>query len=217
MESSTSYLSVPLMATPKYSAGPIIVAFVVIVIILGIIMYLFSSNPRYNDIRPKSETILTKIVNDTNLPHKLTIPNFEDITLEPGKDASLYIKTRGSIYAQAHNYDGEKINHKLTIAPNMNRIRITPDGFISSSGPFQTTNLKNDSPIAVVFIQKTQKGRRWGLYQASAYSVAADKIIGAGSTWEVAAVGEEDNPIDSIYISGVPTKIVFDGVKLTAS
>jgi len=217
MESSTRYLSVPLMATPKYSAGPIIVAFVVIVIILGIVMYLFSNSPRYNDIRSRSETILAKIVNGTNLPHKLTIPNSEDITLEPGKDASLYIKTRDSIYARAHNYDGEEVRHKLTIAPNMDRIRITPDGFISSSGPFQTSNLKNDSPIAVVFIQKTQKGRRWGMYRLSAHSVAADKIVGAGSTWEVAAAGDEDNPVDSIYISGVPTEIVFDGDRLAAS
>ena len=85
MGDNTSYLSVPLIATPKYSAGPIIIAFVVIVLILGIIMYLFSNNPRYNDIRPKSGTILVKISNGTKLPHKLNIPNLDDITLEPGK------------------------------------------------------------------------------------------------------------------------------------
>ena len=216
MGDNTSYLSVPLVATPKYSAGPIIIAFVVIVIIIGIIMYLFSSNPRYNDIRPKAGTILTKISNGTNLPHKLSIPNLEDITLEPGKDVSLYVKFRDVIHAQAHNYDGEEINHKLTVTDNMDRIHITNDGMISGSGSFQTSDLENKSNVPVVFIQRTKKGRRWGIYNVKNNSIIVDKIIGAGSTWEVSVSGDEDNPIDSIYISGIPTKIVFDGKKLTS-
>ena len=56
-----------------------------------------------------------------------------------------------------------------------------------------------------------------GIYSLSAYSAAADKIVGPGTTWEVSAAGDEDNPIDSIHISGVPTEIVFDGGKLSAS
>lgn len=216
MGDNMSYLSVPLVATPKYSVGPIIIAFVVIVIILGIIMYMFSNNPRYNDIRPKARTILAKISNGTKLPHKLSIPNLEDITLEPGRDVSLYVKIRDVIRAQAHNYDGEEINHNLTVTDNMDRIHITNDGMISSLGPFKTSDLENKSNIPVVFIQKTGAGRRWGMYEVRNNSVVVDKIVGAGSTWEVAILGDEDNPIDSIYISGVPTKIVFDGIKLTS-
>ncbi len=217
MESGTSYLSVPLVATPRYSAGPIIVAFVVIVIILGIIMYLFSNNPRYNDIRPKVHTVLVKIYNKTDLPHELIIPNAENIVLNPEKDISLYVKSRDVIYTKAHYYDGEEMRYKLTIPNNIDRIYITPDGLISNLGSFQTTHLKNDSAMAVVFIQKTKNGRRWGMFSLLAHSGAADKIVGPGTTWEVAAAGDEDNPIDSIYISGVPTEIVFDGSQLTAS
>ncbi len=216
MESGTSYLSVPLIATPRYSVGPIIIAFMVIVIILGIIMYLFSNNPRYNDIRRKAITILVKISNNTDLPHKLTIPNVENIVLESGKNISLYLKSGDVIYVQANNYDGEEVRYKLSIPNNIDRIYITPDGLISSLGPVEPTNLRNDSVIPIVFIQKTKKGRRWGRYQVGAHSNAADKIIGSGTTWEVAVLEDEDNPIDSITISGVPTEIVFDGGKLKA-
>ena len=217
MESGTSYLSVPLVATPRYSAGPIIVAFVVIVIILGIIMYLFSNNPRYNDIRPKAHTVLMKVHNKTSLPYELIIPDTKDIVLEPEKDISLYVKSRDVIYAKAHYYDGEEVKHKLTVTNNMDRIYITHDGLISGLGDLKTTNMTNDSNINVVFIQKTKNGRRWGVYQVAAHSTAADKIIGLGTTWEVSAVGNEDSPIDSIVVSGVPTEIVFDGGKLNAS
>ena len=56
-----------------------------------------------------------------------------------------------------------------------------------------------------------------GIYQVMPGSAVVDKIVGMGSTWEVAASGDEDNPIDSITISGIPSEIVFDGYKLTAS
>ena len=216
MESGTSYLSVPLVATPRYSVGPIIIAFMVIVIILGIIMYLFSNNPRYNDIRQKTYTILVKIHNITDLPHKLTIPNVEHIVLEPDKDISLYLKSGDVIYVQAHNYDGEEVRYKLTVPNNIDRIYITPDGLVSSLGPVELTNLRNNSVISVVFIQKTKKGRRWGVAKVSAGS-NTDRIVGPGTTWEIAVPGDEDNPIDSITVSGTPSEIVFDGGKLTAS
>ena len=217
MESDASYLSVPLVATPRYSAGPIIVAFVVIVIILGIIMYLFSNNSRYNDIRPKACTALVKIQNKTSLPYKLTIPNAKDIVLDSDKDVSLYVRCKDVIHAEANHYDGEKVKHKLTITNNMNKIYITHDGFISGLGDLKSTNMVNNSNITVIFIQKTKNGRRWGVFQILPHDVAIDKIVGIGTTWEVSAVGDEDNPIDSITVSGIPSEIVFDGHKLTAS
>nr|QBK85597.1 MAG: hypothetical protein LCMAC101_01920 [Marseillevirus LCMAC101] len=216
MESGTSYLSVPLVATPRYSVGPIIIAFVVIVVILGIIMYLFSNNPRYNDIRSKSIPVLVKIYNKTSLPYEINIPNVKDIVLEPGKDISLYIKSLGVIYARAHNYDGEEVDYKITISDDIDKIYITPDGLISSLGSLESTDLINNSFMDVIFIQKTKKGIRWEMHAVTAQSAVVDKVVGIGSTWEVAAAGDEDNPIDSITVAGRPSKIVFDGDKLKA-
>jgi hypothetical protein len=70
--------------------------------------------------------------------------------------------------------------------------------------------------MEVVFIQKGKNGVRWGMYSVMPLSAAKDKIVGPGTTWEVAAVGDEDNPITSIIVSGTPSSIVFDGDKLTA-
>lgn len=216
MEDNGSYLSVPLVATPKYSMGPILIAFVVIVVILGVIMYIFSNNPRYADIRPKGKTILMKIYNKTSVPYTIVIPNVKDIVIEPDKDVSLYIKSRDVISAKARTYDDEEIKYRLTVPNNIDKIYITPGGLVTSLGEMNTTDLVNDSYLNVVFIQRSNKGVRWGIANIAPNSSENGKIVGRRTTWDVALEGDEDNVISSIVIAGIPSRIVFDGTKLQA-
>lgn len=217
MASAPRGLVVPVTTDATYSIGPIILAFVIVGILVGVAMYLYMKQ-HHNEYSQGGGQMTVLITNNSQIPYVVTLSDGRKLSLAPDQSAKISVNHNQPITASGYNYDGTQVNHTYVVTNRRTRnIHITPSGFRTNITGNNNTQLVNDASYPVMFVERSNKGgRRWASDIVPPHGVTDGNFVGARTLWEVVHPTSEDSPISQVTVGGRPKRLVFDGNKLSA-
>ena len=215
--SASKRIVVPVTTDVTYSAGPIILTFVIIGFLIGIALYLYMRN-HHNEYSQGGRHMVVIITNKSQIPYTVFLPDGRNIQLAPDQSARVSVAHYDIVSAKGYNVDGTLVTHSYNISnPTIHQLYISPSGFRTDNTGSDNVQLVNHAPYPVIFVERSSKGgRRWASDIVPPQGITEGNFIGARTTWEVVHPTTEDQLIAEITIGGRAKKLVFDGQKLTA-
>jgi hypothetical protein len=224
---------IPLTTQPSYSIGPVLIGLIVIAVLVGIALYMYTRDHQTPPPVESQGQNSFSIVNSTQLKYIITLPEDRKIELNPGQIEKVFLAEGDTIKAKAYTYDGLPLLHEYRVprfprskdskeedteSENLrekdkeSKIYLTPSGFSSNASGSENVIFVNRGPYPILFIEKSDSGgRRWASDIVPPLSQKGGHFVSRGSTWEVAHPSNEDSPIDSITIGGKVQALLFDG------
>lgn len=209
-----------IVATPvevdlEESAGPIIIAFIVVLILVGIVAYIYFKS-HHNTFDQGGGHLSPDITNHTALLQTLHLPDKSTLAIPPHQTSGISAAQHSVITAESENFDGSKNKHNYRLSnPTISHLHITNSGFRSNITVSKDVDFVNSSPDGVLFIEKSTKGgRRWLMDRVPPFGVTKNHIVPKGTTIQVSDPAQEDSPIATLAVGGNVHKIIFDGIKL---
>ncbi|MDB4769428.1 hypothetical protein OAG24_00535 [bacterium] len=193
--------------------------FSVIAIILIVVTFFIFNKGRNLQFPVKSGNLDVNISNKGHLPYTLKFESGNEIVLEPEDQIASTISMYETISAYGqHGDDNSSISHEYPVVDsNVRNLYITPDGFKSGNTASDIVILENQSDIPVRFVHESSKGkRRWEIITLQPRTRATHQFVGSKSTIQVTPATEDEIIIDKVFVSGIPSKIIFDGVSVKA-
>ena len=190
----------------------------VILLFLGLLMF-FLTRPVKEPSTGEDDKkyVQLNVGNRTDMPQKISykgttfvVPPFEErrIAISLGE---------GTILAKARRVDGSIGTFETTVSnPLITDLYITYNGFRSNLSVAENVTLRNESSSPIMFIEKASNGRRHPSNILPPMSERAGYFASKNSTWEVVIPIDEDSPLDTLTVEGIPTQIVFTGERLFA-
>ena len=206
---------VPVTADATHSIGPILVAFIIVGILIGVALYLYTNN-HHNEYDQGGGYMAVSISNKAKVPYNVSLPNGSNVELSPDQETNVSVSQHDTVSATSYNYDGTPVTHNFKISnPQIKKIHITPSGFRSDVSGAENVVFVNNAPYPVMFIEQSSKGgRRWASDIVPPNSNTGGHFVGKRTTWQVAHPTDENNPITQITVGSKADKLVFDGETL---
>ena len=203
----------PVKTERDYGSGTIFLGFGIIILLLGIVLYLYSS--RHHNVYPQGgESFPSAITNKTKLSYKLS---FSNKILNPGEEIKINLGQHTTISALSSYSDGTPIMHRYTLSnKNANKIYITPSGFRTNLSSADDVEFINQSHFPVMFVQLGRGNRRWIESTVPAGTSDSGHFVPFKSKWQIVHLYNQDALISELTVSGRAKKLVFDGSILKA-
>ena len=197
--------------------GALVLVSLVILLFLGLLMF-FLTRPVKDPTEEDDKKYVQLVVgNRTDMPQKISykgttfvVPPFEErrIAISLGE---------GTILAKARRIDGSIGTFETTLSnPLITELYITYNGFRSNLSVAENVTLRNESSSPIMFIEKASNGRRHPSNILPPMSEKKGYFASKNSTWEVVIPIDEDSPLDTLTVEGIPSQIVFTGERLFA-
>lgn len=207
---------VPVTTEATYSTGPMMIGFIIIILLVGVALFLYTRNHHNERDRGGGEMDIL-ISNKSQLPFNVTLPDSR-MLLSPNTTMKVNISQYDIIKATAHTYDGQELSYEFKVSnPKIKKIYLSPSGFSSNLSGTEDVEFVNNSPYPILFIERSDSGsRRWGTDIVPPRSSSGGHFVARNTIWEVSHPTDENNPIDHLTVSGKVKQIIYDGNSLKA-
>lgn len=208
---SSPKVIVPVKTEATYSTGPIMVGFIIIVILVGVALFLYTRN-HHTESSHGGEQMNITIKNLSQLPYVISLPSKTKINLEKDKETKVSLAQYDIIKAMSYTYDGQKIEHEFKISnPKIKTVYISPSGFSSNISSMNNVEFVNNSRYPVLFIERSENGsRRWGTDIIPPLSKSKGHFMAQNTVWEVTHPTDENTPLDQITVGGKINQLIYD-------
>lgn len=213
---SSQNVIVPVTTEATYSTGPIMVGFIIIILLVGVALFLYTRNHHNERDRGGGEMDIL-ISNKSQLPYNVILPDSK-MLISPNTTIKVTLSQYDIIKATAHTYDGQELSYEFKVSnPKIKKIYLSPSGFSSNVSGEENVEFVNNSPYPILFIERSDSGgRRWGTDIVPPMSSSGGHFVAQNTVWEVSHPTDEDNPIDHLTVSGKVKQIIYDGNSLKA-
>lgn len=196
--------------------GAIVAAIIVMVLIVLLLGWLIA-RPSIGTPPSLSKVHHTlKIVNESSIPQKI-LHDGTELLLADGESGTIALALGDTLISKGRRYDGTiRTLEKRIDSSEITTLYITPKGFRTNLSASTDTMLVNESAVSVMFVEIDSSGRRYPSKIVGPGAVASGVFSFSNSTWNVVLPVDENTPLDTLTIQGIPSKIVFTGDRLYA-
>lgn len=196
--------------------GALVLTSLVILLLLGLLMY-FLTRPIPEPPATSKSYRQLMIDNKTNMPQRVSYKGTE-LKIPPFEAKALAISLgEGRILAKSRRVDGTVGTYETIVDnPDVHTLYITHRGFRTNLTGTEDVTLRNESSTPIMFIERAANGRRYPSDILPAMSEKKGHFGFRNSTWEVVIPIDEDTPLDTLTVQGIPTQLVFTGERLFA-
>src|SRR5690242_17688457 len=129
---SSQNVIVPVTTEATYSTGPIMVGFIIIILLVGVALFLYTRNHHNERDRGGGEMDIV-ISNKSQLPYHVILPDSSRVLIPPNNERKVTISQYDIIKATAHTYDGQELSYEFKVSnPKIKKIYLSPSGFRSN-------------------------------------------------------------------------------------
>lgn len=196
--------------------GALVLVSLVILLFLGLLMF-FLTRPVPDSGQNDKKYVQLDVGNRTDMPQKISYKG-TTLMIPPFEERRLAISLgEGIILAKTRRIDGSVGTFETTVSnPEITDLYITYNGFRTNLSVTENVTLRNESSSPIMFIEKASNGRRHPSNILPPMSERTGYFASKNSTWEVVIPIDEDSPLDTLTVEGIPTQIVFTGERLFA-
>lgn len=203
--------SVPLESGTAYDKWGIILGIVVVVIVMGSILFIYSRERMNNVVYHDKGNFNATITNKTPYKFKIQSPHFSK-TLNSGEKYDVVLGMHEVIKAKA-NPNNKTLEFHTIPTENLDNLYITEDGFGDDSETSTDIPFINNSDKDVHFVLVSSHGQRRFPTPVPANS-KVEHIIKVGQTWQVVPHNNTNNVLGELTLHDLPYNLVFDGKSL---